>query len=63
MSININFMPRLRVSGVILLFHLFAFMAWTGTTLPVYIYLVDKYEWLASHPGQFTSKKEAAGML
>jgi len=56
-------MPRLRVSGVILLFHLFAFMAWTGTTLPVYIYLVDKYEWLASHPGQFTSKKEAAGML
>jgi len=27
------------------------------------LYLADKYEWLASHPEHFTSKKEAAGML
>ena len=50
------------MSGVILLFHLHVSMAWTGTTLPVYIYLVDKYEWLASHSGHFISKKGAAGM-
>jgi hypothetical protein len=50
------------MSGVILLFHLYAFVARTGTTVPDYIYLVDKYEQLASHPGHFTSKKGATGM-
>jgi hypothetical protein len=56
-------MPSLRMGGVILLFHIHAFMAWTGTILLIYIYLVDKYEWLASCPGHFASKKKAAGML
>jgi hypothetical protein len=34
-TVNLHVVPRLRMSGTVTLFPLYAFMTWTGTTLPV----------------------------
>ena len=36
---HLNLVPRLRMSGAIPLLVLYTFMAWTGTTLPLLLYL------------------------
>jgi hypothetical protein len=39
---DLNLVKRLRMSGVIPLFHLYAFVAWTGIILPFFKYIIVK---------------------